>query len=341
MDTYLDRLYFTDVSNRKVRVVDLSTGLISTVAGNGPGPGDGDGGPALEATFSTHPMRVTADDAGNLFVTDAHQDRVRRIDAVTAIITTYAGNGTEGFSGDGGPAPAAGLAVPHAARFDSGGNLFIADTRCHRVRRVDAETGLISTVAGTGEAGYAGDGGPAHRARLNGPLSVAADSEDNIYIVDCENARVRRIDAASGIITTVTGCGKVGQLEEGTPALAAAFGRLRDVVVDRDGRLVVCDGNCSTVFSMDPTGGTIRFLAGSGTSGFSGDGGPATAAQLNQPYSIALDDAGNLYVKDSSNRRIRRVDAATGMSDTIAGNGKYGSSGDGGPARAASLGIGK
>ena len=341
MDVLRDRLFFTDVGNHKVRAVDLSTGIITTVAGGGPGPSDGDGGPATEATFSTHPMRVMVTAAGDLFITDAHQDRVRRVDGASGIISTYAGNGVEGHSGDGGPATAAGLAVPHGARFDTRGNLYIADTRSNRVRRVDAKTGVITSVAGTGKPGHSGDGGPAIEAQLQGPLSVATDGADNVYIIDCDNARLRRIDAVSGIITSVAGSGQVGQIEDGVEAMNASFGRLRDVLVAADGTLVVCDGNCSTVFRLDLESRSIRFLAGNGTDGFSGDRGPATAAQLNLPYSIAMDHAENIYIKDSSNRRIRRVDAVTGIISTVAGNGDYGDSGDGGPALAASLRIGK
>ena len=276
-----------------------------------------------------------------LFFTDVGNHKVRCVDLGTGIISTYAGNGIEGFSGDGGLATAAGLAVPHAARFDSRGNLYIADTGSNRVRRVDAATGVITTIAGTGEAGYSGDGGAAVKARMNGPLSVVLDPADNMYIVDCNNARLRRVDAASGLITSVAGCGEVGQLEDGVAATKARFGRLRDVLVAADGALVVCDGSCSTVFRLDLGSGTIRFVAGNGTDGFSGDGGPATSAQLNLAYSIAMDDAENLYIKDSSNRRIRRVDGTTGIITTVAGNGDFGDSGDGGPALAASLGIGK
>ena len=340
MDLLKDKLFFTDVRNQKVRSVNLTTGVISTVAGGGPGPTDGDGGPATEATFSTHPMRVAVDASGDLYITDAHNDRVRRVDAATGIISTYAGNGIEGYSGDGGPATAAGLAVPHAARFDTRGNLLIADTHSNRVRRVDVATGVITTIAGTGEKGYSGDGGPAVQARLNGPLSVVADETDNIYIIDCDNARLRRVDAASGLISSVAGCGQVGRLEDGADAMQASFGRLRDVLVAAVGRLIVCDGGCSTVFRLDLDEGTIRFVAGNGTDGFSGDGGPATAAQLNLAYSVAMDEGENLYIKDSSNRRIRRLDATTGIITTVAGNGDYGDSGDGGPALAASLGIG-
>ena len=286
-------------------------------------------------------MRVTVNASGDLYITDAHQDRVRLVEATTGIISTFAGNGREGYSGDGGPATVAGLAVPHAARFDRRGNLFIADTRSHRVRRVDAATGVITTVAGTGAPGYSGDGGQAVEAQLNGPLSVVTDDADNLYIVDCDNARLRRVDAASGHITTVAGCGEVGQLVDGIEARKACFGRLRDVLVAADGSLLVCDGNCSTVFRLDLGNGIIRFIAGNGTDGFSGDGGPANDAQLNLPYSIALDEVENLYIKDSFNKRIRRVDAGSGNISTVAGNGEFGDSGDGGPALEARLGIGK
>lgn len=339
MDTVRDRLYFTDVSNRRVRAVDLTTGAITTVAGGGAAD-IGDGGLATDATFSTHPMRVMADGLANLYVSDAHQNKVRRIDATTGGITTVAGNGAESFSGDGGPAAAAGLSVPHGARFDRHGNLFIADTRNHRVRCVDGDTGSITTVAGTGREGYSGDDIPAVKADLAAPLAVDLDAADNLYIVDTDNDRIRRVDAATGHISTVAGIGEIGPLIDGVSAREARFGRLRDVVVAADGSLLICDGNNSVVCRLDLATGILRFVAGTGSGGFSGDGGAATDAELRMPYSIALDAAQNLFIKDSENRRIRRVDASTRTIATIAGNGEYGFSGDGGAALGAALAIG-
>ena len=333
-----DKLYFTDVRNRRVRCVDLTTGAISTVAGGGPDD-PGDGGPALKATFSTHPMRVTLDALGDLFVTDAHKDSIRKIASATGIITRYAGNGTEAFAGDGGPATAACLAVPHAARFDRAGHLYIADTHNHRVRRVDGVTGVITTIAGTGTEGFSADGTPAAEAQLNTPLSVDIDAAGNIYIADTDNLRFRRIDAITGEISTVAGCGEMGPIEDGAPALEVKFARPRDVLVGEEGKLYLVDGDNASVCQVDFATGLIHRVAGCGSHGFSGDGGPATAAELNHCYSMAMDGAGNLYIKDSSNLRIRRVDQ-NGTISTIAGTGEPGYSGDGGPALDATLAIG-
>ena len=332
-------LYFTDVSNRRVRTVDLESGMIATVAGGGDAD-IGDGLPATAATFSTHPMRVTVNRSGDMFVTDAHQNRVRRIDAGSGIIHTYAGAGEAAFSGDGGAATAAALNVPHGARFDSRGHLYIADTRNHRIRRVDGSSGLMTTVAGNGLEGFAGDGGPASDAELATPLAVAVDGAANLYVVDTDNSRIRRIDADSGTITTFAGSGDLGPLEDGIAATKARFGRLRDAVITAAGDLLVADGNNGLVFRIDTESGRIIHVAGSGMPGFSGDGGPATDAQLNHPYSIALDHAENLYIKDHRNGRIRRVDSDSGVITTIAGVGGIGFSGDGGAATSARLSIG-
>lgn len=341
MDVRRQKLYFADVSNRRVRVIDLGTGLIDTVAGGGAGAVGGsadigDGGPATDATFSTHPMRVMVDDDDALYITDAHQNRVRRVDPVTELISTVVGSGAESFSGDGGPATQAGLSVPHGARFDRHGNLFVADTRNHRIRRVDGATGLITTVAGTGNEGFSGDGGPATSADLSAPLAVDLDEAGSLYIVDTDNDRIRRVDGQTGLISTAAGVGEIGAHEEDVSVHEARFGRLRDVVVV-DGALIVADGNNSIILRIDLATGTIRRIAGTGTDGFSGDGGPATDAQLHHPYSIALDESGNLFIKDCNNCRLRRVDSGTGTIHTIAGTGSRGLAGDGGPAIWASL----
>ena len=343
MDASADNLYFTDVGNHRLRAVDLATGIIATVAGGRPpemgASPAGDGGPATKAAFSTHPMRVALDGLGHLYVTDAHQNRVRRIDAASGVITTVAGNGEEAFAGDGGPATGASLAVPHGCRFDRDGNFYIADTRNHRIRRVDAATGVISTCAGTGEEGYSGEGLPALDSKLFAPLAADVAANGDLYIVDTDNLRFRCLEAATGILRTVAGCGGMGPTETGIPALEAKFGRPRDIRV-RGGQAYLVDGDNSGIFRLDLGSGLLHRLAGTGSSGFSGDGGPADRAQLDHCYSMAIDPAGNIYVKDSNNRRIRRVDAATGMITTVAGRGERGFSGDGGPALEAALDIG-
>ena len=286
-------------------------------------------------------MRVMVHGEGDLYITDAHQNKVRKVDATTGVITTYAGNGLEEFSGDRGPAILAGLCVPHGCRFDRYGNLYIADTRNHRIRRVDAQSGVVTTVAGTGLEGYSGDGIQARSADLAAPLSVDLDAEGNLFIVDTDNDRIRRVDASTGLISTVAGVGAIGPLIDGVKAGEACFGRLRDVIVAADGGLILCDGNNSVICRVDLAAGTIRHIAGTGSAGFSGDGGPATEAMLNFPYSIGLDEQQNLFIKDSNNCRLRRVDTNSGTITTIAGNGDYGFFGDGGPALEASLATGK
>ena len=334
-----DAIYFSDVGNSRIRRVDLTTGIITTVAGGGT-TDLGDGGPATEAIFSSHPMRVTGDNAGNLYVTDAHHARIRKIDIATGTITTVAGCGTEGNSGDGGPAVLAQLASPHGSALDRHGNIYIADLKNDRIRKVDGATGIITTVAGNGEHGYSGDGGPATEAMLASPIAVTCSADGDLYIADHRNSRIRKVDAATGIITTVAGTGEQGFNGDGGPATQAAIALPRDIALDPDGSLYIADGANNRIRKVDPDG-TISTVAGTGSADFSGDGGPAHKASLSMPYSIALDSDGNLYVVDTGNYRVRRIDATTGIITTIAGNGSYGFSGDGGTATEASLAVGK
>ena len=334
-----DAIYFSDVGNSRIRRVDLTTGVITTVAGGGT-TDLGDGGLATEATFSSHPMRVTGDRPGNLYVTDAHHARVRRINSQTGIIETIAGCGTEGYSGDDGPAVHAQLASPHGSALDRQGNLYIADLKNDRIRRVDVTTGIITTVAGNGEHGYSGDGGPATEAMLASPIAVTCSADGDLYITDHRNSRIRRVDAVTGIITTVAGTGEQGHSGDGGPATHAAIALPRDVAFDADGSLYIADGANNRIRKVAPDG-TIATVAGTGRAEYSGDGGPATKATLSMPYSISLDRDGNLYVVDTGNYRVRRIDASSGIIATIAGNGSYGFSGDGGPATEASLAVGR
>lgn len=317
-----DAIYFSDVGNSRIRRVDLSTGVITTIAGGGT-TDLGDGGPATAATFSSHPMRVTGDRAGNLFVTDAHHARIRKIDAATGTITTVAGCCTEGCSGDGGPAVHAQLASPHGSALDRHGNLYIADLKNDRIRKVDSSTGIITTVAGNGEHGYSGDGGPATEAMLASPIAVTCNDNGDLYIADHRNSRIRKVDAGIGTITTVAGTGERSFSGDGGPATQAAIALPRDVALGTDGSLYIADGANNRIRKV------------------SGDGSPAHKASLSMPYSIALDREGNLYVVDTGNYRVRRIDASTGIITTVAGNGSYGFSGDGGPATEAVLAVGK
>ena len=313
-----------------------AAGTITTVAGNGTESFSGDGGFATNAGLA-FPSSVAVDTAGNFFIADLLNQRVRRVDAVTGIITTVAGNGSFGFNGDGMAATSASLAFPSSVAVDAAGNVFIADVSNQRIRRVDAATGIITTVAGNGTAGFSGDGSAATSASLNDPIGVAVDGVGNLFIADTFNQRVRRVDAATGIITTVAGNGTFGFNGDGGLATDAWMRDPVGVAVDSAGNLFITDQNNQRIRRVDAATGTMSTVAGSGTFGFGGDGGLATDASLSRPTGAALDSAGNLFIADQSNQRVRRVDAATGFISTVAGDGSFAFSGDGGLATDACL----
>jgi sugar lactone lactonase YvrE len=296
-------LYIANTYNNRVRKVSTS-GTITTVAGNGTPGFSGDGGPATNASLAS-PTGVAVDAAGNLYIADAGNDRVRKVSA-SGTITTVAGTGTPGFSGDGGPATGAGLVYPSGVAVDAAGNLYIADTYNNRVRKVSA-SGTITTVAGNGTPGFSGDGGPATNASLASPSGVAVDAAGNLYIADPDNSRVRKV-STSGTITTVAGNGTPGFSGDGGPATNASLFNPSGVAVDAAGNLYIADTTNSRVRKVS-TSGTITTVAGNGTPGFSGDGGPATNASLVYPSGVAVDAAGNLYIADSQNNRVRKVAA--------------------------------
>ena len=314
----------------------LEGGIITTFAGSGAYGFGGDGGLATAAAMG-NPVYVASDSAGNIFVSDHENRRIRRVDAASGIITTVAGTGAAGFNGDGGPATEANLDSPGGVAVDGAGNLYIADYLGNRVRMVAAGTGIITTIAGTGTSGSTGDGGPATAAQLASPYTLAADAAGNVFIGLLDDARVRRVDAASGIITTVAGIGTAGFSGDGGLATAAQMDVLYGLALDGSGNLFVADLYNNRVRKVDATTGIIATVAGTGTRGFSGDGGPATAAALSFPLGLTLDGAGNLFVADYNNQRVRMVAAATGVITTMAGAGTAGFSGDGGPATAAAL----
>jgi hypothetical protein len=257
----------------------------------------------------------------------------------TAVVTTVAGNGTGGFSGDGGPATAAQLFDSRGVTVDAYGNLFIADAGNHRIRKVSAATGQISTIAGTGTPGYSGDGGPATAARLNYPTGVIVDAAGDLFIADSDNHVVREINAATGKISTIAGNGTSGYSGDGGPATAAQLNSFwaQGIALDAAGNLFIADSNNFVVRKVSASG-VITTVAGTGTFGYSGDGGPATAAELGVPEGLALDAAGNLFIADGNDEVIREVHT-NGVITTVAGNGSEGNSGDGGAATAAKLGF--
>ncbi|HEV3201474.1 MAG TPA: hypothetical protein VGZ73_26425 [Bryobacteraceae bacterium] len=317
-------IYIADTSdNIVVRVAP--GGTLTVVAGNRRKGFSGDGGSATAASLST-PYGVTLDSAGNLYIADFGNNRVRRVSGGT--ITTVAGNGANGFSGDGGSATSASLGEPVGVAVDSSGNLYIGEYSNNRVRKVSG--GTITTVVGNGTLGFAGDGGPAISASLNLPQGVAVDAAGNLYIADSGNNRVRKV--SGGTITTAVGNGDDAFSGDGGPAAGASIRHPYGVAVDSAGSLYIADFGSNRIRKV--SGGTITTVAGNGKSGFSGDAGPATSASLDNPYSVAVDSAGGIFIADAS-RRLRKVSG--GIITTVAGNGTAGFSGDGGLAINASL----
>ena len=322
-------LYIADTGNQMVMRLSPD-GTLAAVAGNGKGAYSGDGGPALKASLN-QPTGVAVDTAGNLYIADELNCRIRKVTS-DGIITTIAGTGIAGFSGDGGPANAAQLNNPYDVKLDGAGNLFIADSLNQRIREVSS-AGIISSIAGNGNAGYSGDGGNATAASLNVPLSIALDGAGNLYISDNANQRIRKV-SAGGTISTIAGNGQAGFSGDGGAAAQAQFNGPADLAVDRHGNLFIVDSLNCRLRQISSTG-TINTVAGSGIQRFAGDGGPAVAASLDVPIGVAVDGAGNLYIADTNSRRVRRV-GTDGTIQTLAGNGGP-FSGDGGPASGAVL----
>ena len=307
----------------------------------GPGSGSfaGDGGPATEARLN-NPRGIALDRTGNLYIADSSNDRVRRVDKATGVITTVIGSGERGFAGDAGPARLAQFHFPHGIALDETGNLYIADTGNHRIRKWDVQTGTVTTVAGTGQPQFYGNGGPATAAGLFAPRGVALDGQGNFYVADTQHSCIRKIDR-DGIMTMAAGSDP-GLVEKG--AAPKFLWHPVGVTVGPDGEIYWADADLNRVKKADPNridpkteSGWITIVAGSEKMGFSGDGGPAREAKLEAPAAVAFDSKGNLYIADHNNGRIRRVDAKTGVITTFAGNGKRGFSGDGGPALDAGL----
>jgi trimeric autotransporter adhesin len=281
---------------------------------------------------------LASDRANGLLIADNVSHRVFRLDLATGASTLVAGTGQRGFRGDGGLAVDAQLSFPTYVALDADGNVFIADSANNRVRRVDARTGIISTVAGNGTSGFAGDNGPATSAALNGPNGLALDGDGNLYIADTGNQRVRAVDLESGVIRTVAGNGYAGWLGDTGRAVRANLSRPTGLAVDGNGNLFISDTNSNRIRRVELSTGIITRYAGSWSNQALGDHGPAHRARLNDPAGIALDHAGNLYIADGFQHRVRRVDARTGIITTVAGRGVPGSDGDRGPAVDAALG---
>ena len=310
-------------------------GTASTFAGNGGFTSLGDGGAATAAGLKL-PFGIAVDGAGNAYIADSGEYRIRRVDASSHDISTYAGNGTESYTGDGGPATSATMGTPVGIALDGAGNLYFADSTEHVVRKVDAVTQTISTVAGTGTHGSSGDGGPATSAMLYAPYGVTVDASGNLFIADTANARIRRVDATTHIITTFAGNGSVSAtLGDGGPAASASLNQPYGTAFDAAGNLYIADAGNNRIRRVDATTSVITTAAGTGTEGYSGDGGNPLQAELYFPSSITFDPAGNMYIADTQNNRVRKIDDNLIYTFLGNGNGKYG--GDGGNALQAGI----
>jgi hypothetical protein len=315
---------------------------IATVAGGGAG----DGGPSTEAAVGDL-QAVTSDAAGDVYFDTDGGQVVQRIDAATGTVTTVAGvswavpqANPPGFNGDGGPATSAELDNPFGLAVDQQGDLFIADYASNLIREVNAATGVITTVAGDGTAGFSGDNGLAVNAELNQPQGLALDQQGDLFIGDAGNCRVREVSATTHDISTVVGNGTCGSSGNGGPATSAELqGHLPGLVLDQNGNLYIADYYDNVVREVAHTTGTITTITGTGAVGYTGDNGPATDAELALPSGLAIRNGNELLIADSNNYVIRQVDLSTGTITTVAGEGTMGSPGDGGAATSVELSV--
>ena len=308
---------------------------IRTAVGTGDPGYSGDGGPASAAAIN-EPFMCAFDAVGNLFICEVGNHVIRRVDAGTGTVSTVAGTGEPGYSGDGSHATDARMCEPYSLAVDADGNIYIVDRLNAAVRRVDGDSGIITTVAGTGEPGYSGDGGPGNLAQLREPNDCFLDGRGGLLIADIQDQRIRRLDLNTGVIDTFAGTGEKVRSGDGRSATEAGIFGARAVCMDTAGNTYIAEreGNGVRVIDADGVMGT---LAGKDcVFGYSGDGGPALAAQWGGPKALRCDAAGNIMVVDTENHAIRRIDVSTGIVTTVAG-GQLGGHGDGGPATGAGL----
>ena len=303
---------------------------IATLAGKGTPGYSGDGGPALAAELRG-PTGIALGLDGALYICDTDNHAIRRV-TPDGIISTIAGTGKRGYAGDGGPAVKALLDDPYEVRFDKGGNLFFCERLNHVVRRIDARTRVITTIAGTGKPGFSGDGGPATRATFREPHSIQFGPDGNLYVCDIGNHRIRRIDVATGIVTTFAGTGEQKPTPDGAPIATSPLHGPRAIDFDPEGNLWVALREGNAVYKLDLKTGLAHHFAGAAAkSGAAAGSGPALKAKLSGPKGLAVGPDGNVYLADTESHSIRRIDPRTGMIGLVAGAGEKGDGPDGDP----------
>ncbi|GAB4146932.1 MAG: hypothetical protein Tsb009_19880 [Planctomycetaceae bacterium] len=303
---------------------------VATLAGTGKDAYFGDGGSAKRAGVGG-PFGVVVGPDGAVYVCETTNHVIRRIDRKTGQISTVAGSGLKGYSGDGGPAIKARLNEPYEIRFDQKGHMFFVEMRNHIVRRVDAKTGIISTVAGTGKRGFSGDGGPATKATLSVPHSIALDNAGNLYICDIGNHRIRIVNLKTNRIETFSGTGQKRKTPDGAKLKGTPLNGPRALDFDGKSNLFLALREGNAVYRIDLKSQTLHHLAGTGKKGYAGDGGPAKRAILSGPKGIAIGPEGDVYLADTESHTIRVIRRKTGIIETLVGDGKRGDGPDGKP----------
>lgn len=301
--------------------------ITSTLAGNGAAGYTGDNGQAAKAQLA-NPYGVTRGPDGALYFCEVDNHVIRSI-APDGVISTVAGTGRRGYSGDGGTARRAMLNEPYEVRFDKSGNMLWVEMKNHLVRRLDARARTVSTVAGTGQPGFSGDGGPATKAQLNQPHSIQLDASGDLFICDIANHRIRRVESRTGIITTFAGTGGKAVTPDGAPIVGTPLNGPRAIDFDKNDDLWLALREGNAVYKLDRKAGLIRHVAGTGKQGFTGNGGPAKEATLSGPKGLSIGPDGNVYLADTESHSIRMIDVKRVTLELIAGTRERGDGPDG------------
>ena len=313
-------------------ISSLPAKTVRTIAGTGVAGFSGDGGPGEKGQIA-NPYGLVIGPDGALYFCEIANHRVRRLDLKTNKLSTVAGSGNKGYSGDGGPALKADLNEPSEVRFDKQGNMYFVEMQNHIVRRVDAKTGVISTLAGTGQPGFSGDGGPAAKARFHRPHSIELDGQGSLYVADISNHRIRRVDLAKGTIETFGGTGTQDPTPDGAKVKGTPLNGPRTLAFDRHGDMFVALREGNSVYRIDMKNKTLHHIAGTGEKGYTGEGGPAKKAKLSGPKGISVGPNGGVYIADTESHTIRRIDQKSGIITTIAGDGSNHDGPDGDPSK--------